>query len=391
VEIIVRAVAIAGIGGIRFGKYGDRSLRVLGEEVCIKAIRDAGMKPRDIQLAYVGNLAQWEWGQGLLIGHSVLREIGITKIPITRVENGCATGSNAFHEAWYRVATGACDIALAFGVEQMTVASSEKILNVFTGRQHAERDGDMGNSAPGLFALMARRHMEEFGTTREQMAMVAVKNRQYGSLNPEAQLTQTLTVEEVLKDRMICDPLTLPQCCPRGDGAAAVVLVAGKIARKYSAIPISVAASVQVSGTYPDDRSYTFFDTDVRAAAAAYKMAGLGPEDIDLAEVHDCFSVAEIIHYEDLGFCRKGEGGRFIEEGHSGIGGKTPVNTSGGLLSKGHVIGATGISQIIELVRQLRGQAGGRQVEGARVALQHNGGGFIHTDTASCFIHILRK
>lgn len=387
----MRSVAIAGIGGIRFGKYGDRSLRVLGEEACIKAIRDAGMTPRDIQVAYVGNLAQWEWGQGLLIGHYVLREIGLTKIPITRVENGCATGSNAFHEAWYRVATGACDIALAFGVEQMTVASSEKILNVFTGRQHAERGGDMGNSAPGLFGLLARRHMEEFGTTREQIAMVAVKNRKYGSLNPEAQLTQALTLEEVLKDRMICDPLTLPQCCPRGDGAAAVVLVAGKIARKYNPMPISVAASVQVSGTYPDDRSYTFFDTDVRAAEAAYKMAGLGPEDIDLAEVHDCFSVAELVHYEDLGFCRKGEGGRFIEEGHSGIGGKIPVNTSGGLLSKGHVIGATGISQIVELVRQLRGQAGRRQVEGARVALQHNGGGFIHTDTASCFIHILRK
>jgi acetyl-CoA acetyltransferase len=384
-------VAIAGIGGMRFGKYGDRSLRVLGEEACIKAIRDAGMKPREIQLAYVGNLAQWEWGQGLLIGHSVLREIGITKIPITRVENGCATGSNAFHEAWYRVATGACDIALAFGVEQMTVASSEKILNVFTGRQHAERDGDMGNSAPGLFALMARRHMEEFGTTREQMAMVAVKNRKYGARNPEAQLTKALTVEEVLTDRMICDPLTLPQCCPRGDGAAAVVLVAAKIARKYAPIPISVAASVQVSGSYSDTASYTSFDTDVRAAAAAYRMAGLGPQDIDLAEVHDCFSIAEIVHYEDLGFCRKGEGGRFIEEGDSGIGGKTPVNTSGGLLSKGHVIGATGISQIIELVRQLRGQAGRRQVEGARVALQHNGGGFIHTDTASCFIHILRK
>jgi acetyl-CoA acetyltransferase len=233
--------------------------------------------------------------------------------------------------------------------------------------------------------------MEEFGTTREQIAMVAVKNRQYGSLNPEAQLTQPVTVEEVLQDRMICDPLTLPQCCPRGDGAAAVVLVAGKIAKKYTSIPISVAASVQVSGTYPDAGSYTYFDTDVRAAKAAYKMADLGPEDIDLAEVHDCFSVAEIVHYEDLGFCRKGEGGRFLEEGQSGHGGKTPVNTSGGLLSKGHVIGATGISQIIELVRQLRGQAGRRQVEGARVALQHNGGGFIHTDTASCFIHILRK
>jgi acetyl-CoA acetyltransferase len=387
----MRDVAIVGIGGIRFGKYGDRPIRVLGEEACIKAIRDANMKPRDIQLAYAGNLAQWEWGQGLLIGHSVLRELGLTQIPITRVENGCATGSNAFHEAWYRVATGACDTALAFGVEQMTVVGSEKILDVFTGRQHAERDGDMGNSAPGLFALMARRHMVEFGTTREQMGMVAVKNRKYGSFNPEAQLTDAVTLEQVLNDRMICDPLTLPQCCPRGDGAAAVVLAAGEIARKYTSIPVHVAASVQVSGTYSDAGSYTYFDTDVRAAEAAYRMAGLGPADIDLAEVHDCFSIAEIVHYEDLGFCRKGEGGRFIEEGHSGFGGKMPVNTSGGLLSKGHVIGATGISQIIELVRQLRGQAGARQVERARVALQHNGGGFIHTDTASCFIHILRK
>lgn len=387
----MRDVAIVGIGGTRFGNYGDRSIRALGEEACIKAIRDAGMKPRDIQLAYAGNFAQWEWGQGLLIGHAVLRELGLTQIPITRVENGCATGSNAFREAWYKVATGACDIALAFGVEQMTVVGSEKILSVFMGRQHAERDGEMGNSAPGLFALLARRHMEEFGTTREQMAMVAVKNRKYGALNPEAQRTRAVTVEEVLNDRMICDPLTLSQCCPRGDGAAAVVLAAEGIARRYTSTPIRIAASVQVSGTYPDDRSYTFFDTDVRAAAAAYRMAGLGPEDIDLAEVHDCFSVAEIVHYEDLGFCSKGEGGRFVEEGSSEIGGKTPVNTSGGLLSKGHVIGATGISQIIELVRQLRGQAGERQVEGARVALQHNGGGFIHTDTASCFIHILRK
>ncbi len=387
----MREVAIVGVGGMRFGKYADRSIRALGEEACINAIRDAGMKPRDIQLAYAGNLAQWEWGQGLLIGHSVLRELGLTKIPISRVENGCATGSCAFREAWYKVATGACDTALAFGVEQMTVTGSEKILNVFTGRQHAERDGDMGNSAPGLFALMARRHMAEFGTTREQIAMVAVKNRRYGALNPEAQLTDPVTLEEVLNARMICDPLTLPQCCPRGDGAAAVVLSAAGIARRFNSAPVSVAASVQVSGSYSDAGSYTFFDTDVRAAEAAYRMAGLGPGDIDLAEVHDCFSVAELVHYEDLGFCRKGEGGRFVEEGQSGIGGKTPVNTSGGLLSKGHVIGATGISQIVELVRQLRGQAGKRQVEGARVALQHNGGGFIHTDTASCFIHILKN
>jgi acetyl-CoA acetyltransferase len=387
----MRDVAIVGIGGTRFGKFPDVSIRVLGEEACLAALRDAGMKPREVQLAYAGNLAQWEWGQGLLIGHDVLRELGITKIPISRVENGCATGSNAFREAWYKIATGYCDTAIAFGVEQMTVVDSDKILSVFTGRQHAERDGDMGNTAPGLFGLMAHRHMAEFGTTKEQIAMVAVKNRKYGAHNPEAQLKKPVTLEEVMNDRMICDPLTLPQCCPRGDGAAAVVLASREVASRYASTPVWVAASVQVSGTYPDDRSYTAFDTDVRAARAAYEMASLGPGDIDLAEVHDCFSIAEIVHYEDLGFCPKGEGGRFVEEGRADIGGEVPVNTSGGLLSKGHVIGATGISQIVELVRQLRGQAGARQVAGAKVALQHNGGGFIHTDTASSFIHILKK
>ncbi len=387
----MREVAIVGIGGTKFGRHSDRSIRDLGVEACLKAIRDANIKPMDIELAYAGNLAQWEWGQGLFIGQIVLRELGITKIPITRVENGCATASCAFREAWYKIATGACDIALAFGVEQMTVADSSMMLSAFTGRQYTEREGDMGFSAPGIFALMARRHMAEFGTTREQLAMIAVKNRKYGALNPEAQLPNAVTLDEVLNARIICDPLTLPQCCPRGDGAAAVVLVAKKLARKYSQKPITVAASVQVSGTYPDDQSYTFFDTDVRGAKAAYEMAGLGPEDLDLAEVHDCFSTAEIVHYEDLGFCEKGEGGRFIEEGLSDIGGRIPVNTSGGLLSKGHVIGATGISQIIEVVRQLRGEAGKRQVEGARVALQHNAGGFFHTDTACCVIHIFKR
>lgn len=384
-------VAIVGIGGTQFGKHTDISIRRLGEDACLGAIRDAGVKPRDIQLAYVGNFAQWEWGQGLMVGHDVLREIGITGIPISRVENACATGSNAFREAWYKVATGACDVALAFGVEQMTTMESDGILSLLQGRQRAERDGDMGNSAPALFAMMARRHMEEFGTTREQLAMVAVKNRGCGADNPDAQLTRTVTLDEVLNARMICDPLTLPQCCPRGDGAAAVVLAATGVARKFTSAPVHVAASVQVSGTYPNDGSYTRFDTDIRAARAAYEMAGLGPGDVDLAEVHDCFSIAEIVHYEDLGFCPKGDGGRFVEDGHSSLGGKVPVNTSGGLLSKGHVIGATGISQIVELVRQLRGHAGKRQVEGCRVALQHNGGGFIHTDTASGFIHILKK
>ena len=387
----MRDVAIIGIGGTKFGKYPNVSITDLGVEACLKALKDANVKPKDIQLAYAGNFAQWQWGQGLLIGQVVLRELGIIEIPITRVENGCATGSCAFREAWYKIATGACDIALAFGVEQMTVADSSKMLDVFTGRQYPERAGDMGFTAPGIFALMARRHMQEFGTTREQFGMVAVKNRKFGAFNSEAQLTDTLTLDEVLNARMISDPLTLPQCCPRGDGAAAIILASKETAKKYTRMPINVAASVQVSGSYPQDASYTYFETDVRGARAAYEMAGLGPEDIDLAEVHDCFSTAEIVHYEDLGFCKKGEGGRFIEEGHSDLGGKIPINTSGGLLSKGHVIGATGISQIMELVRQLRGHAGERQVKGARIGLQHNAGGFIHTDTACCVIHILKN
>ncbi len=387
----MREVAIIGIGGTKFGKHTDRSLADLGVEACLKAIKDAGVKPKDIEMAYVGNAVQWEWGQGNCIGQLALRELGITKIPITRVENACATGSCAFREAWYKVATGACDLALAFGVEQMTVAESNKILSIFTGRQFVEREGDMGFSPPALFALLARRHMVEFGTTREQLAMVVVKNRKYGALNPDAQLPNAVTLEEVLNDRMICDPLTLPQCCPRGDGAAAAILTTKRLAKRYTTTPIYVAASVQVSGTYPDIGSFTYFDTDVRGARAAYEMAGLGPEDIDLAEVHDCFSPAEIVHYEDLGFCQKGEGGRFVEEGLSDRGGKIAVNTSGGLLSKGHVIGATGISQIIEIVRQLRGHAAKRQVDGAKVALQHNAGGFVHTDTMACVIHIFKR
>ena len=386
----MREVAVIGIGGIKFGKHQDKSLTDMGIEACLKAIRDAGVKPKEIEVAYAGNLAQWEWGQGLLIGQLVLRELGITRIPITRVENGCATASCAFREAWYRVATGAADVALAFGVEQMTVVDSDKMLSIFTGPQFPERSGDMGFTAPGIFALMARRHMAEFGTTEEQLAMVAVKNRRFGAQNPEAQLTTPVTLEEVLNARMIVDPLTLPQCCPRGDGAAAVILASKEAARRYTGRPIYVGASVHVSGLYPDDRSYTAFDTDIRGAKEAYEMAGLGPEDVDLAEVHDCFSTAELIHYEDLGFCQKGEGGRFVEDGHAGLGGKVAVNTSGGLLSKGHVIGATGISQIIEVIRQLRGQAGPRQVEGAKVGLQHNGGGFIHTDTACCIINIFK-
>lgn len=384
-------VVVVGIGQTRFGKHVHRSITDIAVQACFAAIKDADVSPKDIQVACAGNVAQWEWGQGLFITQVALRELGITQIPMVRVENGCATGSCAFRDVWYRIATGEFDIGIAFGVEQMTVVDSTKMLSIFTGRQYPEREGDMGFTAPGIFAMMARRHMFEYGTTREQIAMIAVKNRKYGALNPDAQLTEPVSLEEVLHARMISDPLTLPQCCPRGDGAAAVVLMSKTMSKRYTSLPVYVAANVLVSGTYPDDQSYTFFDTDVRAAKAAYEMAGLGPEDVDLAEVHDCFSSAELVHYEDLGFCSKGKGGRFIMEGDADIGGKTPVNISGGLLSKGHVLGATGIGQIVEVVKQLRGAAGERQVQDAKIGLQHNAGGFFHTDTASCAINILER
>jgi acetyl-CoA acetyltransferase len=386
----MRDVAVIGIGGTKFGSYPDRSIREFAEDACIMAIKDAGVKPKDIECVYAGNFVQWELGQGLYIGQVVGRELGITDVPVARVENGCATGSTAFHEAWYRVASGACDIALAFGVEQMTVVDSSLMLSVLGGRQYPEREGDMGYTGPGLFALLASRHMAEFGTTREQIAMVAVKNRKFGALNPDAQLAKTVTLEEVLGARMISDPLTLYQCCPRGDGSAAVVLASKEAAKRFTTKPVYVAASLMASGSNPQDKDFNSLECDVRASKKIYEMSGLGPEDLDLAEVHDCFSMAEIVHYEDLGFCPKGEGGRFIEEGHSDLGGKLPVNTSGGLLSKGHVIGATGVSQITEVVRQLRGQAGPRQVEDAKVGLQHNGGGFVHTDAACVVINIFK-
>jgi acetyl-CoA acetyltransferase len=248
----------------------------------------------------------------------------------------------------------------------------------------------MGYTGPGLFSLLASRHMAEFGTTREQIAMVAVKNRKFGALNPDAQLNKMVTLDEVLGARMISDPLTLYQCCPRGDGSAAVVLASKEAAKRFTTKPVYVAASLMASGSNPQDKDFHSLECDVRASKKIYEMSGIGPEDLDLAEVHDCFSMAEIVHYEDLGFCPKGDGGRFIEEGHSDIGGKLPVNTSGGLLSKGHVIGATGVSQITEVVRQLRGEAGSRQVEGAKVGLQHNGGGFVHTDAACVVINIFK-
>ncbi|MWA03272.1 hypothetical protein F8568_023410 [Actinomadura sp. LD22] len=386
----LRDVVVVGIGETKFGKHTGRSITDIGAEACVKAIKDAGVGHRQVQVATGGYACQWNapLGQYYALPQIVLREIGITDIPIMRTESGCATGSVAFRDVWYRIATGEYDVGLAFGVEQMNVADSSSILHQISDHI-PERDGDLGLTAAGIYGLMAHRMMAQNGVTREQLARVVVKNRRFGSRNPLAQFPDPVTEDEVLNARMISDPLTLYMCCGRGDGAAAAVLMDAATARRYGTGHVRVAANVLTSGSYPDDRDFTTFDADVRAADQAYEMAGLGPEDLDIAEIHDSFAPAEIKHYEDLGFCERGEGGAFLDEGRSDMGGDIVVNTSGGLLSKGHIIGATGISQIGELVKQLRGAAGGRQVEGARVGLQHNSGGYVHTEFCSCAINIL--
>ncbi len=386
----LRKVAVVGIGETKFGKHMDRNITDLADDACIQAIRDAGVSHKKIQAATGAYACQWNGpkGQYFALPEVILREIGITQIPMFRTENGCSTGSVAFRDIWYRIATGEYDIGLAFGVEKMNAADSSSIRATVSDHE-AEGDFEQGLTAAGIYGLMANRLMYQYGVTREDLARVVVKNRKFGSMNPISQFPFATTIEEVLNARMIADPLTLYMCCGRGDGAAAVVLMDEETARQYTTHPVFVEANVLTTGTYSNTDDYVTVDGDVRAAKQAYEMAGIGPEDIDVAEVHDSFAPAELVHYMDLGFCKPGECTRMIRDGETDLGGRIPVNTSGGLLSKGHIIGATGISQIYELVKQLRGECGPRQVEGAKVALQHNSGGFIHTEWASCAMNIL--
>ncbi len=383
----MREVWIVGVGMTRFGKLPELGVRELAEEAVFNALVDAGARPGDIEIAYCGTEAMAP-DTPMLPGQIALEQVGITGIPITNVANACGSGSNAVREAWLALQSGLYDVALAVGVEKLTSPSPDQyqILSRLGGAD-LMLEGSMGFFPPGVFSMSALKHMEKYGTTREQIALVAVKNNYHGSLNPKAHYQKPVTLEQVLNSRPVSYPLNVLDCCPISDGCAAVVLCAADVAKRFSGTPVRIRAAAQKSGTYKDDPELDA-DTTRRAAAEAYEMAGVGPEDIDLAEVHDCFTFAEIQHYEDLGFCKKGEGGRFIEEGHAAIGGKVAVNPSGGLLAKGHPLGATGPGQIYEVVQQLRGRCGKRQVPGARIGMTHNGGGFRHGDTGivACFI-----
>lgn len=380
----MRDVYVVGAGMTVFGKHPQRRLRDLGGEACIKAIVDAGMRPEDIQAGYCGNalgpLLQGETG----VGQNVFWEIGICGIPIVNVENACATGSTALHLGWTAVATGLFDVTIVTGVEK-AVMPKGSLLNVGAG----EFEVKLGETFPGYFALIAQKHMEKYGTTKKALAKVSVKNHYNGTLNPYAQFQKPVTLDEVLNSPMIADPLTLYSCCPNSDGAAALVLCSYERAKKLDVQAVKIGASVLSTGTYDNLRDITAWETEKRAADRAYEMAGIGPKDLDVVEVHDAFTICEIVHYEGLGLCEAGEGGRLIDEGITELGGSIPVNPSGGLLAKGHPVGASGVAQVVEIVWQLRGEAGKRQVKDAKVGLAQIMGGNKEGDTRACTIHIL--
>ena len=378
----MREVCVIGVGMTRFGQYPEVQVTELGREACEAAIYDSKVQREEIQGAFCSHSFQ-----GRVAGQRVLKDLGLTGIPVINVENACAGGATSFHLTWMAIAGGFFDVGMAIGLEKMTKG--------LIPPNPDDLEGLLGRTYPGRFAMAAQRHQYEYGTTKEQLGLVSEKNHLNGSLNPYAHHQKPLSLQEILDSRMVSEPLTLFQCCPVTDGAAAAILCSKDIARKYQEQPIEVAASVVTSGVYQSIRkSQITSETELsqRAAAEAYKMAGIAPKDIDVAEVHDCFTIAELLHYEELGFCRTGESGKLIQEGATELGGKIPVNPSGGLLAKGHPMGATGVAQIVEIVWQLRGQAGKRQVANPTVGLTHCMGGAIPgIGQGACGIHILKK
>ena len=400
----MQKVRVVGAGMTRFGKYLDRGLRDLAEEAVRNAVEDAGLDIKEINAAYVSNsVAGLITGQETIRGQAVLRHTGLMGIPIVNVENACASASTAFHLGWMAVASGLYNCVLAVGVEKLSDPDKAKSLRAFNAAvdvsELAEIEKRLGRSGEGasnrslfmdLYISMlssgAPSSQEAMGgVTREQMALVSVKNHYHGSLNPYAQYREEVTLEQVLQSRPVVGPLTVLMCSPLGDGAAAALIVSEEFARTKGLKGPQVDASVLVSGR-GDDRSMV--PSTKRAAAQAYEMAGMGPEDIDVAEVHDAVAPAEISIYEDLRFCAPGDGPRLIEDRVTWLGGRLPVNTSGGLLARGHPIGATGLGQIAEVVWQLQGKGGSRQVENCKVGLTQNGGGHIGFDAAAMAVHI---
>ena len=385
----MRDVAIIGVGCTEFGELWDKSFRDLFVEAGVTAIEDANVQGEKIDALYVGNMSGGRFIEQEHLGALIADYSGLASlhVPSTRVEAACASGGLALRQGIIAVASGYHDIVIAGGAEKMTDVSSETTTDALAGAADREWEGIMGATFPGLYAMIAKLHMERYGTTQEQLASVAVKNHHNGTMNPKAQFRNEISIETVLNSVMVADPLHVFDCSPISDGGSAVVLAPADVAHKYTDTPIYVKASAQASSTLSlhDRDDIATLDATVAAAKRAYKMAKITSNDVDFAEVHDCFTIAEICAIEDLGFVKKGEGGPATESGMTAIGGKIPVNPSGGLKACGHPVGATGVKQAVEMTHQLRGEAGKRQVEGAELGLAHNVGGSGATATVHIF------
>jgi acetyl-CoA C-acetyltransferase len=372
----MRAVAIVGVGSTPFGKLEGVGIVDLAVAACREALAEARVPREKIQALYVGNFVGERLAhQGALAGVLASR-LGLGGLPATKVEGACASGGIAFREGALAIALGRYDLVLVAGAEKMTAAPTAEVTAALATAGDELAEMRTGLTFPGAFAIVAREHMARHGTTREQIGLVSVKNHGLGASNPKAQFRKPVTLEEVLASRLIADPLRLFDCPPISDGAAAAVLCPAEWARDFHPKPVRVLGTGHASGppTLWEMEDRTSFPATVRAAREAYAMAGVGPGDIGVAEVHDCFTIAEIVATEDLGFFPRGQGGRAVEEGRTGLDGKVAVNPSGGLIAKGHPVGATGCAQIYELVKQLRGEAA-NQVKGVELGLAHNLGG----------------
>jgi acetyl-CoA acyltransferase len=384
-------VYVIGVDMLRFGRFPHRTVPNLGAEAALNALDDAGLTIRDIQALWCGNLYQ----ASAMVGQRVLREIGMTGIPVVNVANACATGATAFREAWMSIKAGQFDLTLAVGVEQMGKGLLGKGLAEGLGSAYFEPEGLIGSdTTPAMFSLIGIEHARRYGTTFAQFAKVSVKNHHHATLNPKAMYRMETPLEQVMASEMIAYPNTKLMCSVNVDGAAAAVLASESAVRRLGIMDraIRVRASAMSSDPF-DQRDLATTDFNMvtaLGARTAYEQAGLGPEDMDLVELHDCFATAELVHYENLGLCAAGQAGAMVDSGDTELGGRIPVNVSGGLLAKGHPLGATGLANIYEVVTQLRGEAGARQVEGARLGLTHVVGGAQYAGSA-CAVHILEK
>ncbi len=376
-------VYVVGTDMIKFGRFPDRKVEDIGAESALLALADAGLTIGDMQAVYSGNLAQ----AGAGVGQRILRQIGQTGVPVVNVANACATGATAFREGWMAIKAGVYDLVLAVGCEQM----GKGLLGGAGGGDGISTEGLLGSGTmPSVFAHVGLEHARSYGTTFEQFAKVSVKNHHHSTLNPKAMYQIETPLEEVMGAEMISYPNTKLMCSVNVDGSAAAVLCSEKKARELGLLgrAVRVRASALASDPYTQHNlaAMDFNAVTKLAAKTAYEMAGLGPDEVDLIELHDCFATAEIVHYENLGLCAPGGAGRMIDTGETNLGGRIPVNVSGGLLSKGHPLGATGIANIYEITTHLRGEAGKRQVEGARIGLTHVVGA-----GSACAVHILEK